>query len=252
MKFFSLLALACTASVAFAAKSSPEPFEHYQSLAGTRSLDLNDDLYEELTGAPRDFHVAVLLTTLEARYGCELCQVFQPEWELVARSWAKGSQSTDIKLLLGTLEFKNGRRIFQKVRAHHCLRPVEFTKAHCEHSCNLKLLLLLSCSLPPSGHMRKTMACRIDSSSPGMHSFYSSCIDGPRLTPGRQRRKRPAVLRLAEPPPPRRTKTASDQTDQLRSHCLRDHAPYGTRHSGNCGLAVRDAHHTESETVGGS
>ncbi|KAL1993390.1 hypothetical protein VTN49DRAFT_3339 [Thermomyces lanuginosus] len=116
MKFFSLLALACTASVAFAAKSSPEPFEHYQSLAGTRSLDLNDDLYEELTGAPRDFHVAVLLTTLEARYGCELCQVFQPEWELVARSWAKGSQSTDIKLLLGTLEFKNGRRIFQKLQ----------------------------------------------------------------------------------------------------------------------------------------
>lgn len=128
MRFFSLLALACTASVAFAAKSSPDTFEHYRSLAGTRSLNLNDDLYEELTGTPRDFHMAVLLTTLEARYGCELCEVFQPEWELVARSWAKGAQSTDIKLLLGTLEFKNGRKIFQRVRYHHCSLPMGYAR----------------------------------------------------------------------------------------------------------------------------
>lgn len=116
MRALSLaIAFLCSAGIAFSAKPLAGKFERYQFLSRYTPLDLDDSTYEDLTSKPRDYHVAVLLTALEARYGCTLCRDFQPEWELIARSWNKGSKPDGIKMLFGTLDFNRGKNTFQKL-----------------------------------------------------------------------------------------------------------------------------------------
>ncbi|KAE8365247.1 hypothetical protein BDV27DRAFT_105698 [Aspergillus caelatus] len=115
MKLFTLIiALFYIVSSACA---SPElgKFERYQSLSRSIPIDLDDSSYEDLTSKPRDYHVAVLLTAAEARYGCILCREFQPEWELISRSWNKGPKPDGLKMLFTTLDFSNGKATFQKL-----------------------------------------------------------------------------------------------------------------------------------------
>ncbi|PYI29420.1 oligosaccharyl transferase subunit [Aspergillus japonicus CBS 114.51] len=97
------------------ANSDTDKYERYRSLARSAPIDLDDSSYEDLTSKPRDYHVAVLLTATEARFGCILCREFQPEWDLIARSWNKGPTPNDLKVLYATLEFTNGKETFQKL-----------------------------------------------------------------------------------------------------------------------------------------
>ncbi|KKA27779.1 hypothetical protein TD95_004718 [Thielaviopsis punctulata] len=78
-------------------------------------LKLDTKLYTELTAVPRDYSVAVLLTAMDPRYQCQLCREFQPEWDILASSWVKGDKAGESKLVFGTLDFADGRDIFQKV-----------------------------------------------------------------------------------------------------------------------------------------
>jgi len=89
---------------------------HSKSLLST-PLKLTDSSYARLTKAPRDYSVAVLLTALETKYGCKLCREFQPEWELLAKSWIKGDKKGESRLIYGTLDFGNGKETFQSVRS---------------------------------------------------------------------------------------------------------------------------------------
>ncbi|KAF7546153.1 hypothetical protein G7046_g9382 [Stylonectria norvegica] len=109
--FFSLLLLA---SGAVAAKrSTTERFAEYHAKAQSSSpLKLGDVSYKSLTATPRDYSVAVLLTALESRFGCQLCREFQPEWDLVGKSWAKGDKAGKSRMLFGTLDFADGRDVF--------------------------------------------------------------------------------------------------------------------------------------------
>ena len=92
-----------------------DKFERYRSLSRSAPIELTDSSYEDITSKPRDYHVAVLLTAADARYGCILCREFQPEWELIARSWNKGSKPDGLQMLFGTLDFSDGKGTFQKV-----------------------------------------------------------------------------------------------------------------------------------------
>ncbi|KAI4172193.1 MAG: hypothetical protein LQ343_003753 [Gyalolechia ehrenbergii] len=94
-----------------------DKFEQYHAkfTSGPSPLKLDDASYERLTAAPRDYSVAVLLTALEARFGCKLCRDFQPEWDVVGRSWIRGNKRGDTRLLLGTLDFADGKGTFQKL-----------------------------------------------------------------------------------------------------------------------------------------
>src|SRR4051794_24945062 len=59
---------------------------HKQSASSRGSkglIQLNDELYDELTSAPRSYSVMVLLTALDPRFNCEACTKVQPEFELV-------------------------------------------------------------------------------------------------------------------------------------------------------------------------
>jgi oligosaccharyltransferase complex subunit gamma len=116
MKLFTFIAsLLYFIPATLAAAPITDKFEKYQSISRLAPLQLNDLSYDDITSKPRDYHVAVVLTATEARFGCVLCRDFQPEFDLIARSWNKGSKPDDLKLLFGTLDFRNGKAAFQKV-----------------------------------------------------------------------------------------------------------------------------------------
>ena len=79
------------------------------------ALKLNDNLYSKLTAAPRNYSASVLLTAMDARYGCQMCREFQPEWDLLSKSWIRGDKPGESRLVFGTLDFSEGSETFKKV-----------------------------------------------------------------------------------------------------------------------------------------
>ena len=114
----TLIVVASLSGLVLGAKKSTAggTFAQFHSkLVASAPLKLDDAIYDRLTASPRDYSVAVLLTALESRYGCQLCRDFQPEWDLLAKSWTKGDKQGDSRLLYGTLDFADGRNTFQSV-----------------------------------------------------------------------------------------------------------------------------------------
>ncbi|KAL8886329.1 MAG: hypothetical protein Q9192_006503 [Flavoplaca navasiana] len=102
-------------SAAANTKTAGKLEQYHAKFLSNPPLKLDDATYERLTATPREYTVAVLLTALEARFGCKLCRDFQPEWDVVGKSWVKGDKKGDSRLILGTLDFANGRGTFQKL-----------------------------------------------------------------------------------------------------------------------------------------
>jgi oligosaccharyltransferase complex subunit gamma len=112
---FLSVSLLATGSLA-ARKSSEERFKtyHAKSLSST-PVKLGDSTYRELTSTPRDYTVAVLLTAMDPRFGCQMCRDFGPEWDLLSRSWVNGDKAGESRIVFGTLDFADGRDIFMSV-----------------------------------------------------------------------------------------------------------------------------------------
>lgn len=124
MKFLNVVTALLLPLTALAAKKTPgDAFSDFRSqqLSTGGPLKLSDNEYAKLTSAPRDYSVAVLLTALEARFGCGICHEFQPEWDLLGKSWAKGDKKSESRLVFGTLDFVNGQKTFQSVPLSACL-----------------------------------------------------------------------------------------------------------------------------------
>jgi oligosaccharyltransferase complex subunit gamma len=102
---------------ALAAKKPTDRFT--KQFAKSTPLTLSDSTFTSLTKAPRDYSIAVLLTALESRFGCAACQEFHPEWDILARSWQKGDKKGDSRLLMGTLDFLDGKGTFQSLGLQH-------------------------------------------------------------------------------------------------------------------------------------
>lgn len=117
MHFLKSLVLGLLPSTVFAAKKpAAESFEEFHTKAQASSpLKLTDSIYEKLTASPRDYASAILLTALEPRLGCQLCREFQPEWELLSKSWTKGDKTGQSRLIFGTLDFSDGKGTFQSL-----------------------------------------------------------------------------------------------------------------------------------------
>ncbi|KAL5604293.1 hypothetical protein BROUX41_002266 [Berkeleyomyces rouxiae] len=115
--FVSGLTLVAGALGAKAKAKSADPFAafHATSLQSAAPVKLNTALYTEVTASQRDYSVAVLLTAMDARYQCQLCREFQPEWDILAKSWIKGDSAGESKMIFGTLDFNDGREIFQQL-----------------------------------------------------------------------------------------------------------------------------------------
>ena len=117
MRLFSVSLASLLVAVGYASqKDGLHSFDklYPQSLSET-PIKLNDESYSRYTSKPRDYAVIVLLTALENRFNCALCQTFQPDWELLAKSWTKGDTNRETRLIFGTLDFIDGRNAFQAV-----------------------------------------------------------------------------------------------------------------------------------------
>ncbi|SZF05965.1 unnamed protein product [Blumeria hordei] len=87
---------------------------HSKSLSSA-PLKLDDSIYGELTASPRNYSVAVLLTAMNPKFGCQLCREFQLEWDILSKSWTRGDRKGDSRLIFGTLDFTDGRNTFQSL-----------------------------------------------------------------------------------------------------------------------------------------
>ncbi|KAF2877798.1 magnesium transporter protein-like protein 1 precursor [Massariosphaeria phaeospora] len=117
MRWLQVLTASLLPFTALAAKkSSGDRFSDFRAKSSSSgAVKLDDNSYAQLTKAPRDYSVAVLLTALETRFGCKLCQEFQPEWELLGKSWLKGDKSGAGRQIFGTLDFVDGKNTFQSL-----------------------------------------------------------------------------------------------------------------------------------------
>nr|XP_023927774.1 dolichyl-diphosphooligosaccharide--protein glycosyltransferase subunit 3-like [Quercus suber] len=79
-------------------------------------IKLDDAAYDALLKGPRDFSVAVLLTALDARFSCQMCVEFQPDWDLLAKQWINGDKKGESRLIYATLDFLDGRNTFQSMQ----------------------------------------------------------------------------------------------------------------------------------------
>lgn len=100
---------------ALAANRQLDKFERFQALSRSGPVDLDSSSFKELTTIPRDYYAAVILTARDARFGCLMCREFDSEWDLISRSWNKGTKLDGLKVVFGTLDFDHGKEIFQKV-----------------------------------------------------------------------------------------------------------------------------------------
>jgi oligosaccharyltransferase complex subunit gamma len=121
MHFLKALIVSLVPLVALGAKKpAADKFEQFHNKAlSSPVLKLDDNIYGELTSAPRDYSVVVLLTAIEARFGCQLCREFEPEWDLLGKSWNKGDKKAESRLIFGTLDFIDGKNTFQTVSMNH-------------------------------------------------------------------------------------------------------------------------------------
>lgn len=102
--------------VSVVAQSFDAKLEKFQALSRSGPVELDAAAFDELTSKPRDYYAAVILTARDVRYGCAMCREFQPEWELISRSWNRGAKLDGLNVVFGTLDFDQGRMVFQKVR----------------------------------------------------------------------------------------------------------------------------------------
>lgn len=118
MRLLKFLVASALPLLALAAKKpAASKFDGYLSQAISSSpFEIDDASYADLTSTPRDYTAAVLLTALDARFGCQLCKMFQPEWMILAKSWMKNDRKGDTRVLFATLDFANGRAAFQKLQ----------------------------------------------------------------------------------------------------------------------------------------
>ncbi|KAI5793273.1 hypothetical protein EDC01DRAFT_690843 [Geopyxis carbonaria] len=112
-----LLLLAPLALVSAAVSSSASKFSSLltSGKAGKSGiLQLTNSLYDDLVAAPRDYAAMVLLTAQDAKFGCQMCKEFAPEYELLASSWGRKHRDGG-GLFFASLDFAKGRDTFMKL-----------------------------------------------------------------------------------------------------------------------------------------
>ncbi|KAJ9156003.1 Magnesium transporter protein 1 [Pleurostoma richardsiae] len=87
---------------------------HAKSRSAT-PIKIDDASYKKLTATPRDYSSGILLTAMDPRFGCQLCREFQPEWELLSKSWMKGDRKGESRMIFATLDFNDGRETFMSM-----------------------------------------------------------------------------------------------------------------------------------------
>jgi oligosaccharyltransferase complex subunit gamma len=111
---FSLLAISLFVSVSNAAQDKLSRFTALQSKSKAGVLKLDDQLFADLIVAPRNYTAVILLTALGSKYGCQPCNQYQSEYELLSKSWLRQQKHHD-PLFFAMLDFSVGEETFKKV-----------------------------------------------------------------------------------------------------------------------------------------
>ncbi|KAI9653019.1 MAG: oligosaccharyl transferase subunit ost3/OST6 [Alyxoria varia] len=119
MKFIRGLSACLLTLLTVQAEDSSEG-DHYAKFRAVAtkasgSIKLDDTSYAKLTSTPRNHTSAILLTALDPRFGCNLCNDFQPEWDMLVKSWMRGDPEGDSRVVFGTLDFLDGKQTFQSL-----------------------------------------------------------------------------------------------------------------------------------------
>ncbi|KAI9030325.1 hypothetical protein DFJ74DRAFT_748180 [Hyaloraphidium curvatum] len=89
-------------------------------------------LFEQVTSKPRNYSTIVVLTALSAEHGCVLCKDFDNELKLVAASW--NAAKVPSRLYVGSLDFKDGREVFQKMEVRSVPLVLHFPPTEGPHA----------------------------------------------------------------------------------------------------------------------
>jgi oligosaccharyltransferase complex subunit gamma len=103
--------------LATAAQANVDRFA--SSISKTYPIKLDDAKFSAITSAPRDYAVLVLLTAMERKFGCQACVDFQPDWDVLARSWQRGDKKGESRLVFATLDFVDGKESFVALGLQH-------------------------------------------------------------------------------------------------------------------------------------
>lgn len=113
MRVVKLLVAAILPLLVTAKKAATSPYDVLQKKPAP--ISLTEETYDAITSAPRDYYSAIILTALDAKYACGICREFQPEWDMIGKSWQNGDKKGQHRVLFGTLDFDQGRNVFMKV-----------------------------------------------------------------------------------------------------------------------------------------
>lgn len=156
-----LLLLAVLSVTALGKKAQSSAYETYfKKQSSSTPVNLDERQFAELTTGQRDYHTAIVLTALDAKYACSICREFSPEWKILANSWQESDKQGNNRMLFGTLDFEKGRNVFISVRNIH--KNVCQGMLTCSR-CNCKPPLFCCFSLPRLARMRLRMANPSDS-----------------------------------------------------------------------------------------
>ncbi|KAG0371811.1 oligosaccharyl transferase subunit ost3/OST6 [Mortierella sp. AD032] len=75
-------------------------------------IELDSLAFEDVLAQPRNYSMVVLFTAISPEFQCVPCKNFDPEYRLVAASWSRIPDKSQI--FFGILDFKAGQSIFQK------------------------------------------------------------------------------------------------------------------------------------------
>jgi len=114
----AFLTLLCVVFALFSAEVAGKPSPKLDRLLkmtkdGRGVAKLDSQSFVKSLESPRDYGMVVLLTALGDQFKCTPCKEFDPEFRLVANSYHKKNDKSD--LFFGHLDFQDGQAIFQQM-----------------------------------------------------------------------------------------------------------------------------------------
>ncbi|KAK9708460.1 oligosaccharyl transferase subunit ost3/OST6, partial [Basidiobolus ranarum] len=115
MKAKIVLSVLLCLSLLFICSASNDKIQQLDNLPADSNgvIKLNSASFELLTSGPRNYSAIVVLTALNPAFGCAACGFFEPNYQLISKSWLSTKNSQE--LYFGQLEVDDGREVFMKL-----------------------------------------------------------------------------------------------------------------------------------------
>jgi oligosaccharyltransferase complex subunit gamma len=112
---FLFLPLLSFISSVTAISSAREKFNEMAKKAPNGIIQLNNELFDEITSKDRDWMAIVQITAMGKDIKCTSCHSWDPKYTSVAKSWTTVPADKRDGFYFATLDFANGRETFMKL-----------------------------------------------------------------------------------------------------------------------------------------